>query len=424
MKTKSILTAIFLMVILFPVALTAQRISDDYYVISGTVKDAQNQKPIPYATIILPGTHVGTVANSQGYFSLKIRKDGDFNNIRISHLGYEPRVFSIEANIGKEVIFLMQSQSIKLQEVIFRPLEARDIVLGALDRVAENYPQEPYMLVGFYREAIKQRRDYVSIAEAIVDIRKEPYKDKSADDKVKLIRGRKSGMVKNADTLLVKLQGGPQVALMMDLVKNSFMVVSHNNIDHYNYEVLDLAFIDGRTHYVIGFEPAVVLDYPLFEGKLYICNETLAIAMADFGLDLSDKHKAAREFVRKKPAKLRFTPLSTRYLVTYQEIDGKYYLNYLRSDLEFFSNWRRKIFRTRYNLMFEMAVMDRSNQQLRDFSRRETFKQRSILADLVSVYFEDDFWGEYNFIEPDIDIQEAIKKLNLNFEPKEEAAKQ
>lgn len=423
MKTRSILTAIFLMIMLFPADLPAQRSSDNYYVISGTVRDARNRNPIPFATIIIPGTHMGTVANSHGYFRLRIKKDDNLSSFRISHLGYEPRAFSLQTNNGIEGNFHMQSQSIRLQEVIFRPLDARDIVLGALERIVDNYPQDPYMLVGFYREAIKQRRDYVSVTEAVVDIRKEPYRDHSDDDQVKLIRGRKSGTVKSADTLMVKLQGGPQVALLMDLVKNNFMVISQNTLDHYNYEVLDVAFLDGKTHYVIGFEPAVILPYPLFEGKLYICNETLAIAMADFGLDLSDKDKAAREFVRRKPAKLRFTPVSTRYLVKYQQIDGAYYLSYLRSDLEFFSNWRRRIFRTKYNLMFELAVMDRCNKELRNFSRRETFNQRSVLADLVPVYFADDFWGQYNYIEPDLDIQEAIKKLNLNFDQQEEAAK-
>lgn len=424
MKTKTFLSALLVIFILFPAAVIAQRDSDDFYVISGTVKDAEQRNPIPYATVIIPGTHVGTVANAQGYFSLKIKKDADSENIRISHLGYEPRIFAIERDKREEVTFLLQAHSVNLQEVIFRPLNARDIVFGALERVKQNYPQQPFMLTAFYRETIKKRRDYVSIAEAIVDIRKESYKENSADDRTKLIRGRKSGSVKNVDTLLVKLQGGPHVALLMDLVKNNYMVVSLNNIDHYTYEMLDLAFIDGETHYVIGFEPAVALEYPLFRGKLYISNESLAIAMADFGLDLSDKAKATREFVRKKPAKLRFTPLDTRYLVKYQEIDGTYYLSYLRSDLEFYSNWRRKIFRTRYNIMFEMAVMDRSNEELRDFTRKESFKQRSILADLVPVYFEDNFWGEYNFIEPDIDIQEAIKKLNRNFEPREEASKE
>jgi hypothetical protein len=66
--------------------------------------------------------------------------------------------------------------------------------------------------------------------------------------------------------------------------------------------------------------------------------------------------------------------------------------------------------------MFEMAITERTTKNAERFSARESFSRRNILSDMVPVYFEDDFWGEYNYIEPDESIESAIEKLNRRIE--------
>lgn len=412
MKTKKIISLIMVLMLLVSAAGFSQ--TGGFYTISGTVRDADNKRALAYATMYVPGTYLGTVANSDGVFTFKIKDDVTAQNFVISYMGYELGTFSIKEYTGKNSDFLLKAHVVPLQEVTFRPMNPRDLVEKAIERIPANYPQEAYNLTGFYRETIKQRRDYLTVAEAVFDVYKEPYDSRGREDQVRILRGRKSGSVKKADTLLVKLQGGPQVAMLLDIVKNNDIVISEETIDFYSYELLDLVIVDDMPQYVVGFKPRVVFDFPLFEGKLYICNQTLAVTMADFGYDLSDKRKAANVFVKRKPVTLRFTPNETRYLVKYQKIGDQYFVNYMRSDLEFFVNWRRKIFRTRYNLMFEMAIMDRSNENVESFARRETFRNSNILADMVPIYFTDNFWGDYNYIEPDVSIDEAINKLNKN----------
>jgi hypothetical protein len=232
---------------------------------------------------------------------------------------------------------------------------------------------------------------------------------------MRIIRGRKSGDVKKADTLLVKLQGGPHVSMLLDIVKNPHVLLSRESLPFYDYEFIDLVKIDDATNYVIGFSPRVILQYPLYNGRLYISVDNLAITMAEFSLDLTDRQKAAQNFILKKPASLRFTPTNTNYLVTYKEIDGRYHVNYVRSELEFFADWRRRIFRTGYSIMAEMAITDRSAEDVVRFPMRDSFRPNTILADMVPVYFEDEFWGEYNYIEPDESIESAIQKINRTF---------
>jgi len=389
----------------------AQKEATSYFSVSGTVKDVNTKRPVAFAHVFVPGTHVGTVANMEGAFTLKIQEALDAGNIGISHLGYKIAKFDIESRKGKVTDFLVEPHSVTLQEIMVKPHDPREIVLTALRKKEENYTTSPYLLTGFYRETIQQRSDYISIAEAVINIYQTPVDVDPRHNQVKIVQGRKSEDVKTADTLILKLQAGPNMSTVLDVVRNGDVIVDEETIDYYSYELLDIVKIEDEANYVIGFEPRVVVPYALTKGKFYISVESNAITMADFSLDLSDTDKAAKNFIKSKPRRLRFTPKNTRYLVTYTKVDGKYHLNYIRSEIEFFADWRRRLFRTSYTVMLEMAVTQRESENVTRFPYREIFSSRKVLADHVKSDFEEDFWGEYNYIEPDQSIETAIRKL-------------
>ncbi len=412
--TRTILSGLIALFV-FTLAGTAQT-DNSFYTINGIVKDARTNEPIAFASVFVPGTSVGTVSNLNGVFTLKIMKALDTDVFAISHLGYHVARFPVELNLSFGTEYFLEPHSVVLPEVVVRPNDPKSLVLSAIEKIGENYPEVPQRLTAFYREAIKQRRDYISISEAVVEVYQTPYASGSFTDRTRIIQGRKSGNVRRADTLAVKLQGGPHVAMLLDIVKNPDILISKESVNYYNYEFLDVVKIEDAMNYVIGFTPRVDLPYPLYHGRLYISVENLGFTMAEFSLDLSDRTKAAQSLVLRKPLRLRVTPLATNYLVTYKETDGKYYLNYVRSELEFFADWRRRIFRTGYNIMAEMAITERDTENVVRFSTRESFRPNTILADMVPVYFEDEFWGEYNYIEPEESIESAIQKLNRRLE--------
>ena len=386
-----------------------------YFTVSGTIKDSKTKQKVVFASVTVPGTNIGTVSNSDGDFVLKIQKSLSAAEFEISHLGFLNKKFKIAECTNGDQTFFVDPYSVELPELVVKPEDPRSIVLGAIANIEENYSLNPNLLVGFYREAIKQRRDYVSISEAIIDIYKSPYSYNFDSDRVRIFKGRKGGNVKKVDTLVVKLVGGPNISLMLDIVKNPDVLLSKENVDYYTYELLNLVNIDGKINYEIGFTPVVNLEYPLYYGKLYISKDNLAITMAQFNLDLKDADKAAQYFVKKKPLGLRFVPTSTSYLVSYKEQDGKYYLNYVRNEVKFSCNWKRRIFKTTYTVMSEMAVTERKTENVEKIALKESFKQYVVLADKVQEYFDENYWGEYNTIVPDESIQNAINKFNKRY---------
>ena len=413
MIRKSLKYSAIIIAMLISAAVLGQEI--DFYTVNGVVKDSKNKDRVVFCSISVPGTNIGTVANSDGEFTIKVPKSLSIKEFEISHLGYESKKFEIINNGKDKQTFLIDPASVELKGVVIRPEDPRMIVQQAIDKIGGNYSDVPNTLTGFYRETIKQHRDYISIAEAVAEIYKSPYSFTIESDKVKILKGRKGSNVKKADTLMVKMQGGPHVSLYLDVAKYPDLILTREEMQNYEYEMTDMVSLNNETNYVITFKPRVQLDYPLYYGKLYISVENLAISMAEFSLDLSDVAKATSIFVKKKPAGLRFEPQSTSYLVTYKKQGDKYYLNYMRNDIKFRADWRRRIFETTYTIMSEMAITERSTENVNKISAKESFRPYAILSDRVNEYFDENYWGAYNTIEPDESIQSAINKFNRRF---------
>lgn len=394
-----------------------------FVTISGVVKDAKTKDRLPFATINIVGSRVGTVANSDGEFSLKVLTSLNAESFEVSYLGYVNKKFSIAESVGKDIVCFIESYSVTLNPVVITPDNARELVEEAMSKIQDNYSQAPNTLVGFYREYIKQRKDYLSISEALVDVYKAPY-GVYESDRVKINKARKGNNVKKADTLAVKLQGGPSVMLLLDAVKNPDVLLTKESMDNYNYEILEMVNIDNDLNYVISFSPRVILPYSLYIGKIYISKEHKAISMITFSMDLSDMEKASQQFIRKKPFGLIFTPTSATYMVTYKMYDGSYYLNYMRSELKFRCDWKKRWFKNNYTVVSEQVITDRSTDNVLKFNNKVAFKSHEIFADKAQAYFNGDFWGDQNVIEPEESIQDAIKKFNKQYLKQQKEAKQ
>ncbi|MCK9204694.1 MAG: carboxypeptidase-like regulatory domain-containing protein [Bacteroidales bacterium] len=397
-------------ILMFFAAYSTTLAQNTFVTINGQLKDAKTGDKIKYATITVPNTGIGTVSNSEGEFILKVNTSLNAEYFEVSHLSYSTTKFRISEATGKEKIFLLESQPIQLKELSVLPADARGIVEMALDKIKKNYSEAPNMMTGFYRESIRQRRDYLSISEAVIDIWKAPYTTRQ-DDQVRIFKGRKGANVKKADTIMVQLQGGPNVLMLIDIVKHTDLSIALDNLDNYRFEFESVVNIDNKLNWIINFAPNVIKEEPLYFGKLYISQDNMAITRAEFSLDLRDEDKASHVFIQKKPLGVHFMPTSTSYLVTYKEQNGKYYLSYVRVDLKFRCDWKKRLFKNSYTLMSEMAITDRKAENIVKFANQEVFKSNMIFEEKVQDFTDTNFWGENNIIEPDNSIENAIKKL-------------
>lgn len=300
----------------------------------------------------------------------------------------------------------------QLDEVVIYGGDARRIVEEALKKISANYPSAESMMSAFYRETVQKGRRYIGISEAMMDVYKTSYAQRTAErDMVQLSKARHLLSQKQSDTLAVKVVGGPSLSLYLDVVKNADALFGQQTLEYYTFTQEPSTLLDDRMQYVISFHPRVRLGYALFEGKVFIDRENLAFTRAEFSLDLSDREKAIAAVLHKKPAGLRFRPQEVNFLVTYRQQGEVTCLNYIRNEIRFKCDWKRRLFSSSYTARSEMVVVEREKHPERIITRRDAFKPKQIFYDVVKEYWNEDYWKDYNIIEPTESLENAVKKL-------------
>ena len=382
--------------------------------VTGIVKDKETRQALANVNVSVQGSNVGTVTNADGVFSLKVSQEELGRGVHVSHIGYQNLFLPAEAltSSSKRPTIWLTPTAFSLDMVNVYGGDPMELVEKALRKIPQNYSDHDHLFSAFYRETIQKRKRYIGISEAVLDAYKTDYKERDiTHDRVQILRGRRLQSQKSSDTLAVKIAGGPNMPVYLDVVKNGDELLNVNMLHCYRFGMQISMSIDNRMQYVVAFEPRVVLEHPLYRGVLYIDQQTLAITRAEFRLDMTDTEKAARFILRKKPTGLRFKLQEVSYLVTYRYQDGKSYLNYLRNNIRFKCDWKKRLFSSTFTTSTEMVMVDRNDRPEERIRMKDAFKQREVFYDVVDVYWNEDFWKDYNIIEPTESLESAVKRL-------------
>lgn len=380
----------------------------------GKVVDAETGNPLVFASVAVKETNVATITNIDGEFLIKITETQKSKNLEVTYLGFKNKVIPLTdlREDGFKNVISMTSAPIPIREIIVKPIDPEAIVRNAIGRIGRNFVNEPNLMTAFYRETIRKNRTYVSIGEAVVEIFKAPYASDLRFDGARIYKGRKGSDVERMDTVLFKLQGGPVTVLQLDIAKNTQDILTIDAMKYYDYSLATVIEIDNKPHYVISFRQKPSVDMPLFMGNLYIETETYALTEAEFGFNLEDKDAVSSIFIKKKPLGMEVTPEIATYRVQYREQDGKWYFAYSRAEVKFKVNWKKKLFNTYYTTMSEMAITDRTNEEVIKFAGKEKLRYSDVFSEQVEAFTDPEFWGDYNVIEPDQSIESAIRRLS------------
>lgn len=376
----------------------------------GKVIDSDSKKPLVFASIMVNGSNHSTITNTQGEFILKVPDEFASNSITISFLGYTSHVIYLKDLKKEGNIIRLETYIEELSQVNINIKDALSLVKEVLKRKGENYTSGHLNMTAFYRETIKKRRSYVSLSEAVVEVDKQPYTS-FRTDLVRLHKARKSTDYSRLDTIALKLKGGPYNTLFLDIIKNPTMFLTEDMVNNYDFLFEQSTKIDDRPIFVVSFKQKRYVSDPLFYGKLYIDAQSFALTSARFEMNLDEPQKAAQIFIVKKPRGARVTPIQANYQIDYRTSNGKWYYGYSRIELGFKINWSKKLFNSIYYSTMEMALTNWEAGMTKTIKGKERLRSTVILSDEASGFSDPEFWGEYNVIEPEKSIENAIKKI-------------
>ena len=304
-----------LLIILFSLAVLcvkAQRIT-----LSTRVQDKVTFEPLPFASVGIKGKSISTVTNLQGEFDFHIPPEYRNEILVISMLGYE----NFEAPIWSlldskpETIDMNKSTTVLQEVVVSDSLMGGEIVKIALARVESNFPMEPFLMDGFYRDVKKVAGTSISLLEAAVKIYDENYIEPRNKEKlrerVKLVEVRKSLGYDNKFAPYFHQQN-----LLEDLLL-------HNNIRYRQIDGDEDFFENLKreedSHYN-GHEIFVVSHTDDFSFKIFIDKATYAITHLEYEVS-GDNRERKKNLVSKH--------VTYRKTLDFRPFEGKMFLNYI-----------------------------------------------------------------------------------------------
>lgn len=388
--------------------------------VTGNIRDAQTNDPIPFAAIGFKNTSRGTISNLDGNFILSYNDLLLSDTLLISHLGYSQ--IAIPVNQLTDINnFKLQQHSISLQEVIIRSTDPQTLIKQALNHRFQNYDMNPFIHRAFYRETIKRNESYMVYTEALFDIFKTAYRPTTHNDQIKLIKQRKFTDVNSRDTVLFKLHGGLSTSLILDVIKHPIDFLDEEHLHEYDYYIRDVVLIDDKLAYEIEFKSRKGTTDMAFNGDIYIGLDTYAILKVNFKFTRESIKKLKNSFIIKQSKAVRAHPIDADYSITYKKnLNGYYYINHIKGCLKLRVKKKRKLLSSTYETAFEMITTDLNTVDVSRFQRRETINSKSIFSDLSSTY-NDKYWLNENFILPEESLSKALmrfKQEDLSFEKK------
>lgn len=377
----------------------------------GKIVDRNGNVPLSYCNVLVEGSQQATVTNTDGEFSIKLPAGDESQILLIRYLGYQNQSVTLKQLRDRGGLIQLSQVIYQLPQIDVMMGDAPTIVRKMFDKVVDNYPQEVMYMTSFYRESIRKNRNYVSLSEAVVDIRKEPYMPYRSD-MARLFKARKQTDYSKLDTLVFKLMGGPYNNLYLDVMKHPELVFTDQPFENYYFSFDGVEWMDERLIYVINFNHYPNPEVVLYSGKLYIDAESFALKSAVFDMSFENPGEAVQLLIRKKPMNARVTPLQASYRIDYIEKGGKWYYAYSRIELGMKINWKRKLFNTNYYATIEMAMTNRQNDAAdKEIRFRDRLRSDVVISDAAQGFADPDFWGPLNVIEPEKPIEAAIRKI-------------
>ncbi len=353
--------------------------------ISGTVIDKASRAPLGFASVWIRGKPVGTITNLQGEFDFHIPPEYRYEILVISMLSYESFEAPVWSLINKTLTVELAETTQLLQEVVVSDsLAGGDIFRIALEKIDENFPADPYLMDGFYRDTKKLGGTYISLLEAAIKIYDEDYKEPrnkfKLRERVALLEVRRSLGYSSKFTSYFDEDN-----LLEDLLLN-------NTVRYRQFPSEDIFFTtlkrqkntshNGRPVFVItqtnGYKLTVYIDV-----------ETYAIVHVEYDREQSERWGKRRGLVGK------FVGLNKT--IDFKEYAGKMYLNYITVDSKI--NWYDE---KTNEIRFETGL----HQQLlinQVYPRTEqrigtTEKMKGYGLQYQDLPYNKNFWENYNVI--------------------------
>jgi hypothetical protein len=367
--------------------------------ISAKVVDKETNEPLGYASVGLKSIAIGTISNGHGEFDFHMAAEYRNEVMVISMLGYKNFEAPVWSLTGVPQVIKLDKSPIMLEEVVVSDtMLAHDILDIALRRIEQNYPMQPFLLDGFYRDVKKVGGTYISLLEAAVKIYDDNYTEPrnkyKLRESVRLIEVRQSLGYESRFTTYFD-----QDNLLEDLLL-------HNNIRYRHFQDGEAvfskmireknSFYNEHSTYVISYKG----DYSM---RLFIDTEDFSIIHMDFEQGFEDDYLGRRNDLYSKFAGIKKS-------IDYRKFQGKMYPSFISiaSKINWYDSQTNTLkFETE---LFQQLLINKVTSNAKE-RIRSTEKMRNYGLQFQDRPYNKDFWDNYNVIKETPLDQQILQDL-------------
>jgi thiol-disulfide isomerase/thioredoxin len=392
---KGWLTAMSCVLVGFAFGVRAQPAHVGFHA-EATVVDAETKQAVPYASVGLVGTYVGTSTNLDGQFRLSLdrTKIRAGMQLRVSCVGYESATFPLE-QVPPTIVLKPSRMELKEVLVVGRDLRPDRIVRKAFSRIRQNYYSKPFVYKAFYRHYCKDDSVYGRLIEAAVDIyKRNGHKAVTSSpgqrDEVRVTQLRRSldstrigqwhapmalYSVMGADLVSYQNRSGGIGGAIMSFAYGVSSL--KRDLSKYDFTLEGLTQYDGQEVFEISFRSREDAGFTLSTGislkkqtvgTLYINANDYAFVKADYTAYAHD---------------------TVHVVNTFQKSGGKYFLRHVSKEGK---TYNRQIgFRHTYHL--DLLVNEWQLKGFTKFKGKEPGKK-----ELFDVPYDSTFWNDYTIL--------------------------
>ncbi len=304
-------------------------------------------------------------------------------------MGYQNTEVPLRNLINHDsVLFQLNKATKYLDEVVIQDsLNGEDIARIAVLRIDENFPMQPFLLEGFYRDLKKLGGSYFSLLEAAVKIYDEDYSLPSNKERlrerVRLVEVRKSLGYNNKF-----IRYFDQKNLLEDLLlENDVRYHAFPDLTDGSYSQfkrLKVTFFNNHRVYVVERRTDMVYT------KIYVDTENYAIIRIEHEQFFNDD-------VMKKKRKMLCRHISENKIINFKSYRGKMYLNYMTLTSRYVWDHEKKEDKSFETEITQELLINRIHVNT-DERIGNTDKMRRYGLQYQDEKYNKDFWDNYNVI--------------------------
>ena len=380
----------------------------------GEIVDSRSGEALNGASITLysNGNISGLVANKEGKFTIVA---GAYDSVKVSMIGYHSKtIFPYQYPDGDLKIRLELAPA-ELGEVVVKKSSPLDIIHKTIAALPSFQPDSNFENKGFYREIIKDRENYFSVAEAVFLAQ---YFPKKKSYKLKLLQGRSK-----EDVSYTRLfedfhpGGGPQSAAGKNFTVEVPDFLNEKKLKFFNYKIDSLVQFDERWLYSISFDQNPGVKEALEKGRLLVDADNYAVVSyqaensplgAAYIKDLTGTEKVFAEILN-----IDFKRKGWKYRVDFTPVNNKWIMSCAKTEYMIGYKQPKKNIDLDLAIDVELLFSELGKPVLKEIGKDEEWKRKNIVANLPTA-FDPAFWGNNNIISPTEEVKNIIAKISEN----------